>query len=101
MKRALVLSVVVAAGWIAWDGPTAAAAVPSVYSIVEGREANTDQPVLVVLGGGLTSAKTFEIAGTGLPFPAPLAASVKTKNLVVLRLPSGLQQGEFQLRVGY
>ena len=98
-KRALVLGTLAGAG-LAWmtGGGEAFAADPAVYSIVEGRETDTDKPVLVVYGNLLTTVDSFEILAVGdTGDGTALVTTIESSAYVVLTLPEDLAQGDYEL----
>lgn len=78
-----------------------AAAAPSVSSIVEGREGDTNAEVVIVVGNNLTGVSQFNLADSQNILTGLMTLKLKTKNLLVFGLPPGLQAGTYKLRLFY
>ncbi len=84
------------------SGPEAnAAPPPRVYSVIEGRDAATDQPTVVLIGRRVSSYRTWAFQfPDGSDAGAPERA-YKSRAMVVFRLPAGLPAGAYRLVLSY
>ncbi len=95
------VALVLAAAFLLVGRDASAAAAPSVSSIVEGREQDTNREVVIVVGNNLTAVTQFNLADSTGTLAGQLTLKLKTKNLVVFGLPAGLQAGTYKLRLFY
>jgi hypothetical protein len=79
-----------------------AAAAPEIYSIIEGRDTRTGQPVLVLMGKKLTKIKGYDILPVdSLELYDEPETLLRGKSMVVIGLQDDLPQGAYTLRLFY
>lgn len=75
-----------------------AASAPEVASVIEGKDTASERRVLVLMGNKLTKFKAYELRDPlGVEVFAPLTLMVRSKAMIVLGLPEGLAQGDYDL----
>jgi hypothetical protein len=102
IKTLVLVGALGASAVVAFDErPVDAASGPQVFSIVVGRDVTAAKPTIIIVGVGLTKAKSFQLRskdGAAVGAPTPV---VRTANMIALLPPEGLTDAKYELLLGF
>ena len=78
-----------------------AATKPEVYSVIEGRDSASSNPVAILIGKNLQKYREFSLFKIGVPGPQESPELLSgNSDMLVLRLPAGLAPGAYSIALG-